>query len=226
MDTNLTTQEDEHGNIHTSLDYFLKCNMPKSTKILDVGCGYGSLAYNLFKMGYTDTFGIEVNEDRIQRGKKNYSTFSNHLSHYTGKHIPFEDESFDAVLMFDVIEHIPSIDTFIKEEVYRILKPGGSFIFQTPNKFINIPWEIINQRSFTKWKNYHCSLQTRKSLEKILEKSGFEHIVIEKNDVLTQHNKSKVRKKLPFLGIPILYLLQLMPLPLFPNLWGKAERLI
>jgi len=66
--------------------------------------------------------------------------------------------------MFDVIEHIPNIEDFLKGQVYRVLKEKGIFVFQTPNKIINIPWEIINQRSLTKWKKYHCSLQAKRLL--------------------------------------------------------------
>ena len=49
---NVFTQEKELGNIGSSLDYFMKFNIQKSAKILDIGCNYGSLIYNLYKKGY------------------------------------------------------------------------------------------------------------------------------------------------------------------------------
>jgi len=223
MESKIRTLPQEHGNISSSLDYFLKFDIPKNAKILDVGCGW-SLAYNIFLKGYKNIEGIDVDKERIKKGKKNYPNFSKKIKYYSGKKIPFSDNSFDVVLMFDVIEHIPNVEKFLKEEVYRVLKKGGIFIFQTPNKWINIPWEIINKKSFTKWKEYHCSLQTKRSLYHLLRKSGFKDIIIEKGNILTEHNKSKVRKKLGPLGLILLYFLSILPLSLNPNLWESGRR--
>lgn len=214
----------EHGNVQSSLDYFLKFNIPKNAKILDVGCNYGSLIYNLSRLGYKNVYGIDVNKDSINKGKKSYTFIKNRLKVYSGKKIPFKDNSFDVVFMFDVIEHIPNVQDFLKKEVYLLLKKGGTFIFQTPNKYLNIPWEIINQKSFTKWKRYHCSLQTYYNLKKLLENANFKEIKIEKGNLLTEHNKEKVKKKLGFLGLSLLYLLQKMPLSFYSNFWGSGRK--
>jgi SAM-dependent methyltransferase len=45
--------------------------------------------------------------------------------------LPFEDNSFDFILCNHVLEHIPD-DTKAMQELYRILKPGGTGIFQIP----------------------------------------------------------------------------------------------
>ncbi len=58
--------------------------------------------------------------------------------------IPFDDNTFDCVISFQVIEHIKDDGFFIKE-VARVLKPGGKFIVTTPNKKMSItrnPWHI------------------------------------------------------------------------------------
>ena len=54
------------------------------------------------------------------------------------------DQSFDFVISFQVIEHIQDDHLFVKE-IYRVLKPGGRFIFTTPNKKMSLtrnPWHI------------------------------------------------------------------------------------
>ncbi len=58
--------------------------------------------------------------------------------------LPFDDESFDYVISFQVIEHIPSDKLFV-EEVSRVLRKGGKFIVSTPNIKMSLtrnPWHI------------------------------------------------------------------------------------
>ena len=53
--------------------------------------------------------------------------------------IPFADASFDAVTMFDVIEHIPD-DSRAMAEVFRVLRPGGVLLVSTPNERWRFPY--------------------------------------------------------------------------------------
>lgn len=46
--------------------------------------------------------------------------------------LSFDDDSFDCVIALEVIEHIPD-DAFLHEGL-RVLRPGGKFIFTTPNR--------------------------------------------------------------------------------------------
>jgi SAM-dependent methyltransferase len=45
--------------------------------------------------------------------------------------LTFASDSFDAVLSFDVLEHVPDYPRALAE-VYRVLRPGGSFLFSVP----------------------------------------------------------------------------------------------
>ncbi len=58
--------------------------------------------------------------------------------------LPFENESFDFVVSFQVIEHIKRDKRFV-QEVMRVLRPGGKFIVSTPNKPMSLtrnPWHV------------------------------------------------------------------------------------
>ena len=58
--------------------------------------------------------------------------------------LPFEDESFDCVVSFQVIEHIKR-DRELIGEIYRVLRKGGRFIVSTPNKSMSLtrnPWHV------------------------------------------------------------------------------------
>lgn len=215
----------ELGNIQSSLDYFLKFNIPKNAKILDIGCNYGSLINNLYNLGYKNISGSDINQNAVVAGKKNYKEISSNLYIQKDNTLPFFDESFDIILMFDVIEHISDIKNFLKEDVYRVLKKEGMFIFQTPNKPMNILWVYLDNHSFKiKWWEEHCSLQTFWSLKKLLVNSGFHSLVIEKYNVWTEHNKNKVKKKLGFFGIILLKCVSILPIYIYTNFWGHAKK--
>jgi ubiquinone/menaquinone biosynthesis C-methylase UbiE len=47
--------------------------------------------------------------------------------------LPFHEGSFDCVIALEVIEHVTDADRFISEGL-RVLRPGGKFIFTTPNR--------------------------------------------------------------------------------------------
>lgn len=62
----------------------------------------------------------------------------------TAPPIRFENESFDYVISFQVIEHIKQDKEFVKE-VWRVLKKGGRFIVSTPNAPMSLtrnPWHV------------------------------------------------------------------------------------
>lgn len=53
--------------------------------------------------------------------------------------LPFDDETFDAVTMFDVLEHIPD-DQMAIQEAFRVLKPEGYLLVSTPNENWQFPY--------------------------------------------------------------------------------------
>lgn len=62
--------------------------------------------------------------------------------------LPFDDEVFDCVVSFQVIEHIRNDKRFVSE-VMRVLKPGGRFIVTTPNRPMSLtrnPWHVREYR--------------------------------------------------------------------------------
>jgi 2-polyprenyl-3-methyl-5-hydroxy-6-metoxy-1,4-benzoquinol methylase len=78
--------------------------------------------------------------------------------------------------MFDVIEHIPQLENFLATQVHRILKKGGILVFQTPNKIINVPLSILQHKSLTHYQSYHCSLQTKRGINRVLHHAGFSQV--------------------------------------------------
>ena len=212
----------EYGNIQNALDYFLKFAIEKDLKILDIGTNLGSFPYGLHTLGYKSVHGIDIREDAIKNGRQQYAAIRDSLSCYDGQTIPFDNESVDIITMFDVIEHIPKVGEFLLE-ANRVLARGGRFIFQTPNIYINSVWSTIYWRSLC-WRTDHCSLQSLRSLRKVLSEAGFRQVVIEKHSINTEFNRSEVSKHLGSIGVFLLKLSDKLPLTLYPNFYGSAVK--
>jgi 2-polyprenyl-3-methyl-5-hydroxy-6-metoxy-1,4-benzoquinol methylase len=213
----------EQGNIEASVAYFVRFAFDRSVRVLDVGTRFGSFLYRLGQLGYSDTAGADVDAEALATGRKSYPGLAERLLHFDGTRLPFDGEEFDVVTAFDVIEHIPDVPAFL-QEIKRVLRPNGFFLFQTPNIFTNVPKEVIYTRSLTRWRTFHCSLQTLGSLRQRLDEAGFREVKIEKQPICTDFNLSQVRQHLGPIGPVILRGLQRLPLALYPNFWGHARR--
>jgi SAM-dependent methyltransferase len=53
--------------------------------------------------------------------------------------LPFPDGAFDAVTMFDLLEHVPD-DAAAAQEALRVLRPGGVLLVSTPREHWRYPW--------------------------------------------------------------------------------------
>jgi SAM-dependent methyltransferase len=89
---------------------------------LDIGCG---------SKPYKDIFSSEkyIGMDIEVSGHENSRNDIDVL--YDGKKIPFDNDYFDSIVCFEVLEHVFNPDQFLKE-ANRVLKPGGSAIFTVP----------------------------------------------------------------------------------------------
>ncbi len=125
---------------HRHLDSFEKGELmrilpPLENKaILDLGSGDGRVIGHIkSKHGLKnlDITAVDISEEMLKIAKKNYPEIKTVQA--DAKALPFPDETFDIVISTFLIVHIRDIDKFF-DEVYRILKPGGTFIFTNINQ--------------------------------------------------------------------------------------------
>ena len=84
-------------------------------RILDLGCGYGAYSLALLKEGRS-CVGCDVNLQYVK------TAAASGLPAVVALHpLPFPDKSFDTVLLFEVIEHVPPIEAILKE-AFRIAR--------------------------------------------------------------------------------------------------------
>ncbi|KAI5298057.1 hypothetical protein KEM56_004353, partial [Ascosphaera pollenicola] len=98
--------------------------------VLDVGCGVGGPAREMVKFAGVNVVGINNNDYQIERAT-HYAAkegLSDKLRFTKGDfmQMPFGDATFDAVYAIEATVHAPSLED-IYREIYRVLKPGGTF---------------------------------------------------------------------------------------------------
>lgn len=105
-----------------------------SGKILDVGCGTGSLVLKLARKGY-QVVGVDISDSCIKitknRIKKEGLTKSVSVSIGSATKINLPDSSVDGVIAGEVLEHLKD-DVAAVREFSRVLKPGGVCIITVP----------------------------------------------------------------------------------------------
>jgi len=221
------------GNIQSNLDFLKRVGiLRKSASILEIGCGKGMLLNSLQEAGYAVT-GIDLDADAIGQCRAAFPKITAQVA--SGDSIPFADASFDVVLSFDVFEHILDSDRHLRE-VTRVVKPGGYYLLQTPNKWTNIPFEILRH-----WRKYrmgpiagyrellkeHCALHNYWQLRRRFDRNGFKMTFIDV-PVVNDHFRAKMRTYFGFAAAPLLATLNpdRFPQPLRTNFYVKAERVI
>ena len=217
--SSLKSGKEEHGNLQTNLDFLEETDLLKPNyKILEVGCGIGNIVFELTEQGY-DITGSDISHEAIAYGLKKYGDIK--LEVQAAETLQYENETFDIVLSFDLFEHIVRIDRHISE-VFRVLRPGGFYMFQTPNKLSNIIFETLKSRTL-QWRNYHPSLHSSGQLRRRLSRHGFNVRFVKMNPI--NEFTMKKFKKLGPLGNLFKYInFRRVPLSLQTNLYVIAKK--
>ena len=117
-----------HGRRNKVLQAVLDLNLPKDSSCLELGTGGGQNAVRLADMGFA-VHGID-NSDALLSGAMQLQSEHGNLSFSKvdlNSRLPFEDESFDVVVVIGTLQYLMEPVNCVKE-VNRVLKPGGKFI--------------------------------------------------------------------------------------------------
>jgi len=95
-------------------------SIEKSEKILDIGCGTGEYSESFLKDQY---IGIDIDEKNIKYAQKHYDK---NFKVADALKLPFEDNSFDKVLIVGVLHHLTIEESQkVLQEIQRVLSKGA-----------------------------------------------------------------------------------------------------
>ncbi|MBU4246006.1 MAG: class I SAM-dependent methyltransferase [Nanoarchaeota archaeon] len=100
--------------------------MPKSSKILNLGCGDGRFTRLIKDCGFRDIVDADISSSLLKSDTCRKRVLGD------AENISFKKEMFDAIIMTDVIEHIENRNRAINE-LQRVLKKNGELFITYPN---------------------------------------------------------------------------------------------
>jgi len=178
----------------------------RTARFLDVGCSKCDALLALQKMGINNLTGINLFAYDLE-WLSNGAHFEQYFGDSVGKikyvvcdvdkePLPFENSSFNVVLLFDIIEHLHDPEKILKES-YRVLSPGGLIVISTPNaaNLRNRVYAIFGRSTYyslDKWLTEserindggfrrfigHVREYTMKEIEFTIRKYGFKDILL------------------------------------------------
>jgi SAM-dependent methyltransferase len=143
-------------------DVISKMDLPENPLILEAGCGTGGNLEVLSKFG--TTYAFEMNEVALNLALKNAHGAEIHHGCLPDA-VPFPDQLFDLICMFDVLEHVAD-DVLAIEKLSQKLAPEGYFFLTVPA--LPMLWSEHDVAL------HHYRRYLRKQLIEVVERAGLE----------------------------------------------------
>jgi len=154
--------------------------------LLDYGCGNGSQTLR-FQEDFDTIIGADVVPEHIEAFEAGQPPATVHPVLYDGDRLPVEDQSVDAVVSFEVLEHVTDEQVSLAE-IHRVIRPGGWVAMTVPNRWWIfethgadlplLPWNRVPLFSWLptalhdRWAR--ARIYRRRQIVTLLEDAGFE----------------------------------------------------
>lgn len=162
--------------------------MRPGQRVLDLGCGEGRHVIAAHALDGVDAVGVDLSTTDLQTARERQQEFAEMLAAENAQassekppalfallvgdalRLPFADNSFDAVVCSEVLEHIPDWRGVLPE-IERVLKPGGLFCASVPRAWCErICWWL--SREYHEVPGGHVRIFKRRVLRDAIEAQG------------------------------------------------------
>ena len=144
----------------------------RTNRLLDVGCGAGSLLQAARDNGWTAS-GIDVSASSVDYVRKlGFEVFHGELNK-----VQLPGEHFDVITAAEIMEHLFDPVTVV-QEVHRLLRPGGLFWMTTPHcrslgaRVLRLDWRLVSPPE-------HLQLFSIAGLRRLLMRAGFRKVELQ-----------------------------------------------
>ena len=199
---------------------FVKNIVTKDSLVLEVGCGEGYGSY-LLSQYVKKIVGLDIDAETINHASNKYLSQSCTFEIYDGVNIPYKENTFDAVISFQVVEHIHDDMNYISE-IHRILKQRSTFIITTPNRAYRLK---PGQRP---WNRFHVREYSAISLKDLLSSTflGITIWGILGNDEIQKIERERVKQILRINSFDPFNLRRLIPEQLKPKIIDLLKKIV
>jgi SAM-dependent methyltransferase len=181
--------------------------------IFDCACGRG-FYLNMFRtVSKCKIIGLELDPEIITKTNRNVGKLPGMmLTQANIYNQPYPDETFDAAILSEILEHVDE-DVRGLKEVFRVLKPGGVVAITVPNANYPFWWDPINKTLESVfnthiqhgplagiWAN-HVRLYTAEQLRQAVLDAGF---IVEEERAFTHYSFPFIHNLVYGLGKPLL----------------------
>ena len=122
--------------------YAFAAELIRGKVVLDVACGSGYGSAFLFDKGARIVVGGDIFVKAIEAARAYFARPGVEFLVIDATRLPFADNSFEAIVSMETIEHVEQYKTYLSE-CRRVLKQGGVFICSTPYKWQGLPETTI-----------------------------------------------------------------------------------
>jgi SAM-dependent methyltransferase len=155
----------------------LKPFLPKTIRLLEIGCAYGYFSNYVRKQKVKEVFGFDISEEAINEARKNFGDF------FTCDQDKIPKHAYNCLTLWDVWEHLKSPSADLKE-FYSQLSSGGLLALTTLDA-----GSLVASFRKSRWRQIHppthINYPTRNAIQRHLKHHGF--------DILLQKSFSPAR---------------------------------
>jgi SAM-dependent methyltransferase len=172
---------DDKNFVYRTLIYFLRKYQKNSKKVLDIGCGVGTIDFYIAKHDSNVT-GIDISQNSISIAKKNAEYFKLNKK-IVFKVLDFPNKipkgKFDIIICSEVLEHLKQ-DKIAVEKINDLLLTGGILIASSPSK--NSPLYRLGFLSKFEKEVGHLRRYSEESFRNLFENVGFRILETKKTE--------------------------------------------